>query len=132
MIQHSKNCAIRISLKCPAGYYFDVLSTIYHGYASRDVNTTLTLQSTYSFSSDLMSTDIFGIAGGGDDYLSTRNATEVNLIRSPCASTPSILNLNVRASLTSTDISGKGQVPPVDALDSNLVQHVHLGWQTRS
>jgi hypothetical protein len=130
----TKNCQLHLSLRYPAGFSFAVVDSTYHGFAQLDSGITGTFYSTYYFSSDAArtSTTQTSIQGGGvwadgQVYTKQDSLPANNVVRSPCGGSSSILNINNRIALTSTNSAGSGMITNDDATAA-LTQQVHIAW----
>jgi len=129
----TKNCQLHLNLKYPAGFTYAVIQSTYHGYALLETGVTATFFSTYFFSSDAAKTTTTRttLTGGGEwaagnVYTRVDAVPNASIIYAPCGTT-SILNLNNRVALTSTNSKAAGEVS-TDDQTVDLTQQIHFNW----
>lgn len=105
---------------------------MYHGYAELDSSVTGTFFSTYYFSENAADTTTTqtsikggGVWANGQVYTKEDIVPSEHYVRSRCGGDSSILNINNRISLTSTDSNGSGLMTDDDATVA-FTHQIHL------
>ncbi|KAH6635799.1 hypothetical protein F5144DRAFT_565463 [Chaetomium tenue] len=130
----TKTCNIALTLSHPPEYGFEIVDTVYHGFARLDANLTAALRSSYTVTSDGAGNGTLQTKANIDGELvgvftRTETVTEESGLASMCGRDKSQLQIATRATLTSRSSSTSGgwdDEPPF----SLMVQQIRLRWST--